>query len=178
MISRNLLSIAVLAFTPAMVGQSNLPANKQAIDQQYQQQRAAGAANPAPKTPPTSLPAVGNYPFEQGILDDCDPPFPESQVSITSCWQGLQNSNEVFAYAGADGTNTQQGLLILMQGASYPASVTGQTILTPVQAGAVTIVNDTNGVLTLVSATGAYLVPDRNKLHNGIENANPYSSPM
>jgi hypothetical protein len=69
-------ALLILLCGVLLFGQSNtLPPEKQAIQQQYAQERAAGAQNPAPKNPAAPYPIVPEQPFPTGILDDCSAPF-------------------------------------------------------------------------------------------------------
>ncbi len=157
------ITAALLAgFSSFLAAQSPspLPPAKQSIEQQYTQERMAGTQNPAPKDPQAAYPIAPEVPFETGIISDCSPPFSSQDVTITSCWQGMENGVRTFVYTGAEAESfdPQQGIVYVMLQPDYPAQVSVQTILTPVRAGAVNIVSGQNGLLRLVSATGSYVL--------------------
>ena len=124
---------------------------KQAIQDQYNRERTTGAQNPAPRNPNTPIISVPNPPFETGFFEgmDCDS---YHGVRIRSCWAGIVNGKETLVSAGVEvvteaGGDPQQGVVCVF------ASCT----LTPVRAGAVRIVAEKNGVLTLLSVAGSYV---------------------
>src|SRR5437016_6137299 len=95
------------------IAAAQLPPEKQAIEQQYAQERAAGAQNPAPKNPAAPYPVAPEQPFPTGVLDECAAPFPSSEANIVNCWAGLLNGIKTIVYAGAEGKegDTQQGVV-------------------------------------------------------------------
>lgn len=156
--------ITILAMLGSLIGgpvlSQTLPPGKQTIQQQYATERAAGAANPAPKNPLAPYPIVPELPFATGIVNDGDAPFASEAVNIVNYWQGMLNGVRTFVYAGsqtAEGTNPQQGVLIVQTIPDYPQQGSNQSVLTPVQAGPVSIVAAQNGIILLVSTTGSYL---------------------
>jgi hypothetical protein len=157
------VKISTLAgtFASLLLAQSaTLPPEKQAIEQQYGQERTAGAQNPAPKNPAAPYPIAPEPPFPTGVLDDCGAPFSSAEANIVNCWAGVLNGIKTIVYAGAEGTDQdpQQGLVYLVAAPPYPAPVSGSRVLTPVKGGAVRIVAAQNTILTLVSATGSYVL--------------------
>ena len=155
-----LVLIVLLLEGMSLHAQSTLPPEKQAIEDQYTQERASGIQNAAPKDPNAPFPIAPEVPFRTGIIDDCSPPFSAQNVSIQSCWQGLQNGIRTAVFTGAESDNfdAQQGIVYVMTIPDFPAETTVQTILTPVRAGAVSIVLAQNNILTLVSETGPYVM--------------------
>ena len=132
-----------------MLAQNALPPAKEAIEQQYSQERAAGAQNPAPRNPNAPFPIVPPRPFETGIFDDCDS---FHGALIVNCWRGILNGVETSVFAGVEpaDVDSQQGIVVL--------TPSGDFVPTPVRAGAARIVAARNGLLTLVTATGNYVL--------------------
>jgi hypothetical protein len=145
---------------------NSLPSAKQAIEDQYTQERVEGNLNPAPSDPNAPVPTVQAPPFKLGIIGSCDASTFKS-FRVLNCWQGLVNSVQTIVYAGAqDKTfdsegneiiepNPQQGLIIVdgEETNNFP---------TPERSGGVTIVAERNGRLTLVSETGRTYIFDVN----------------
>jgi hypothetical protein len=146
---------------PARRAQSpgnTLPPAKQAIEDQYQQERAAGQLNPAPSDPDAQVPAVQAPVFKLGIIGECDASTFKA-FRVLNCWQGIVDNAETVVYAGAENktfdsegneifeSNPQQGLMIIdgKETHDFPA---------PERTGALLIVAEKNGILTLVSDTG------------------------
>ena len=140
-------------------GQS-LPPEKQTIENQYSQERATGAQNPAPKNPAAPYPIAPEQPFPMGVLNDCAPPFSSEEASIENCWAGLLNGVKTIVYAGAEANDIdpQQGLVYVVSAPTYPAPVSGNRVLTPVKAGSVRIVAAQSPLLMLVTASGSYVL--------------------
>jgi hypothetical protein len=165
LLNRDRYRIAILAVLGSLilaqpVRSQTLPPEKQAIQQQYTTERAAGAASPAPKNPFASYPIVPEQPFITGIVNDGDAPFSSEHVKIVNYWQGILNGVRTYIYAGsqtAEGTNPQQGVLIIQTTPDYPLEGSTAPILTPVQAGPVSIVAAQDGTILAVSATGSYV---------------------
>ncbi len=155
--TRNILSaviIVVVAVAALLFGQlSGLPPGKQAIEDQYAQERIAGNLNPALSDPNASAPIVSPGTREMGILEDCTP-FPGQGVTTINCWQGIVNNVETTVYGGAqtEKFNPQQGLVVV-----EPKEGSIETRSTPVQAGGVRIVAEEGTLLTLVSALSHYV---------------------
>jgi len=152
------LLLALLAGLVLAQSANTLPPAKQAIEQQYTQERADGAQNPAPKDPGVSYPIVPETPFLTGIIDESDAPFSEEDVTIANRWQGIVNGVRTIVYAGVETIDPQQGIVIVMTMPDYPEEASGQRVLTPVQTGSVRIVAAKNGLLTLVSTVGSYVL--------------------
>jgi hypothetical protein len=139
----------------------SLPPEKQAIEQQYAKERAAGAQNPAPKNPQAPYPIAPEQPFQMGIISgDCSPPFSSEEFTLASCWQGIVNGIKTGVYTGAEGSglDPQQGIVYVIPRPVFPAQVNGSRVLTPVKGGAVSIVAAQSNTLVLVSATGSYVL--------------------
>lgn len=158
---RNLtIATGVVVFLAnVLFGQSILPPGKQTIADQYAEQRAAGAQNPAPKNPSASYPVPPEPPFQVGIQGGCSNPLSSQAYDIISCWQGLQNGVRTFVYSGAEGENFdgQQGVIIVVTQPDYPTLGSIQTIPTPLRVGQVEIVASQNSILLLQSETGSYV---------------------
>jgi len=140
--------VALLGGLVFLLAQQNtLPPAKQAIEEQYAQERAAGEQNPAPMDPNTPYPIVSGGGVRTDISDDCDS-FHGARVG--NCWFGLVDGIETGVFAGVETSefDPQQGVVI----------VQGDWVLTPVHAGAVRIVAAQDHLLTLVSATGQYVL--------------------
>jgi hypothetical protein len=152
-----LLVVMMLAMIRGAVAQAILPASKQAIDQRYASERAAGAQSPAPRDPNPSYPAVTNASLDRGIVDDTSGPFSSSQIRISNRWEGLVNGNETAIYAGGEppDDDPDQGIVVTLT--DLPTGPIARTELTNVRGGPVRIVAENNGVLTLVSARGSYV---------------------
>lgn len=145
-----LLVLALEAVGTGVAFAQDLPPAKQAIQQQYDQERAVGQQNPAPRNPNAPYPIVPPTPFETGIFDDDCDSF--HGVLVVNCWGGIVNNDEMMVWAGAQSQeyNPQQGVVIIF------GSSAKNSVLTPIQAGAVRIVAARNNILTLVSANNAY----------------------
>jgi hypothetical protein len=155
-----IIAVLVCFWGIRLLSQSALPPSKQAIESQYAQERAAGIQNAAPKDPNAPFPIAPELPFQLGIRNDCSPPFSSQNVNVANCWQGVRNGIKTVVYAGAEAGefDTQQGIIYVMTIPDFPAETSIQTILTPVRAGAASIVLAQNDVLTLVSDVGPYVM--------------------
>jgi hypothetical protein len=135
-----------------------LPPAKQAIEDQYSQERASGKQNPAPSDPNAPLPTIQPPIFDRGVFTRCDA-FPAAGMRTINCWYGIIDGIETSLYAGAltknvdadgnefDEPNPQQGVIVNgTHGTVF--------IVTPTRAGGLRIVAERNGVLTVVSETG------------------------
>lgn len=144
-----LLPILAISGT-VLLAQNTLPPAKQAIEQQYDQERAAGQLNPAPRNPNAPFPIVPPSPFETGIFTDCDS---LSGATVVNCWRGIVGGTDTSVYAGSEpqSVNPQQGIVVVL-------TATGSYIPTPVQAGPVQIVAAQNDILTLVTTNNAYVL--------------------
>lgn len=156
--SNRYIAILGIFLLTGMLSAQSLPPGKQAIEQEYSQERAAGAENPAPRNPQAPYPIAPEVPFVTGVIDDDDAPFSSEDVSICNRWQGIQNGVRTLVYAGVDADDAQQGVVIVQTIPDYPGDVSGQRVLTPVRAGAVCVVVAQNGLLTLVSDTDSYVL--------------------
>ena len=125
------------------------------------QNRLEGVANAATKVAnpcdlmPTPLPQVQSE-RQEGILNGLLAPISPSSFSGTNQWQGYVNGQWTVVYAGADGQDTQQGLLWVAvestgEFSRYPAGQPG---------GALTILSGQGAVLTLSDESGATLYFD------------------
>jgi hypothetical protein len=152
---------SILGLGAVLLAQSStLPPEKQAIEQRYLQERAAGAQNPAPKDPNSPYPIVPEQPFPVGVLEECAAPFSSAEASISNCWAGVINGVKTVVYAGADGSNGDptQGVVYVVAFPGYPQDVSGSRLPTPIMGGALHVVAAQNGILTLVSETGSYVL--------------------
>lgn len=138
---------------------SNLPPEKQAIEQQYAQERAAGAINPALKDPSAPFPIAPEPPFPNGILDECAAPFSAAETSIANCWAGIVNGIKTIVYAGAGSVenDAQQGLVYVIAIPDPPSPINGSRVLTPIKDGSVSIVAAQNPLLTLATTAGDHV---------------------
>jgi hypothetical protein len=133
-----------------LFAQNTLPPAKQAIEQQYSQERAAGEQNPAPRDPNAPFPVVPTPPFETGIFTDCDS---LSSAIVENCWRVILGNVETTVYAGSESqtVNPQQGLVVVW-------TTSGNYVPTPIQAGPVRIVSAQNDTLTLVTTDDTYVL--------------------
>jgi hypothetical protein len=146
--------LALLLSSAYLMAQQILP-SKQNIDQQYIQQRSLGLQNPAQPDPNRTIPLSPPQAPVAGIIDDCQAPFSPRFGIIVNCWRGTINGVVTTVYAGVEGKelDPSQGILYIDDGSTKINSVP-----TPVKRGAVRIVSSQNNVLTLVSATGSYVL--------------------
>ena len=154
------VGLLVVIFTILALAQSDtLPPEKQAIEQQYAQERAAGAQNPAPKDPNAPFPVAPESPFPTGIIDDCAPPFSGAEASIVNCWAGIVNGVKTIVYAGNESgdNDPQQGLVYVIGFSDTSSDINGNRVLTPVKDGGVRIVAAQNFLLTLASISGDHI---------------------
>jgi hypothetical protein len=117
-----------------------------------------GSASSAPTTgepgPTKSLPSQTSSPEAPpptGIVDLGNGPFPGSEVTVTSAWQGYVGGDFVQVYAGSDYADTSdrgQGYVIVLTHATRDTS-SGKTYDTPGKDGPVTIESADGEVLTL-----------------------------
>jgi hypothetical protein len=151
--------LAVTSQNDAQADAMTLVAAKAAIAQEYAQERAAGAQNPAPRNFDASLPPVTDAPLRSGLYPDgCDAPLSSSQLLVSSCWYGVIHGTWTAVYAGGESSDfdPSQGKIITI---SYPSGQpVGGGALPSVKAGSVRIVAAQNSVLTLVSETGQYVM--------------------
>lgn len=128
----------------------SLAATKQAIDNRIAQELATAEAQPTPSTPipwpPTGIP----IPPYIGIEVDCDS-LEADQYDANNCWRGPYKTLWFFIVAGAQPTNTNQGMIwlftadpdtdISLDSFSYAApSATGALTITQVALPLVTVV--------------------------------------
>ena len=139
---------AIAFYCGQSLAQEPLPPAKEAIAQQYAQERASGAQNPAPRNADTPFPIVEETPFETGIFNDCDSLH---GAVIVNCWQGIVNGAETVVYAGSQSQDLdpQQGMVIV------PNSSPGTYLPTPVHDGPVRIVAAQGAILFIVTADNA-----------------------
>ena len=154
---RGVMTLCLAATAPPLLAQSTLPPEKQAIEQKYQQERATGSANPAPRNPNAAYPTIADAPFDTGIVDGPDGPFSSQEIRISNRWQGTINGVATAVYAGAASPDDggQGTLIVLSDGAN---GTTRSSILSPVQGGALRIVAAQGGLLKLVSSTGSFVL--------------------
>lgn len=139
-----------------------LPPEKQAIEDQYDKERAAGAQNPAPRNPNAPYPIVHDPPFQTGIIE-CSAGIAggsSEEFTVQGCWQGIVNGVKTRVYTGAEGSalDPQQGIVIVAPRPVFPAEGNRSRVLTPVKGGAVGIVAAQDNILTLVTETGSYVL--------------------
>jgi hypothetical protein len=133
-----------------LFAQSTLPPAKQAIEQQYKQERAAGEQNPAARDPNAPFPNIATPPFETGIFTDCDS---LRSAIVENCWRGILANVETTVYAGSESQSVdpQQGVVVVW-------TTSGNYVPTPIQAGPVRIISAQNDTLTLVTTNNAYVL--------------------
>ncbi len=149
--------VGTLLFIAANLAFAQLPPAKQIIQQQYDQERTAGAQHPAPRDPNATGPIVTEGPYRVGIIKPCDAPISSENAHIVSCWQDILNGLKTKVFTGAQSAqlgDSQQGVIYVMTVPDYPRETSVVTFLTPIKAGAVRIVKAKGDLLTLVSATG------------------------
>jgi hypothetical protein len=149
-LAKLILPAIVLTCSIVLLAQDTLPPAKQAIEQQYSQERAAGEQNPAPRDPNAAFPIVPPPAFETGIFNDCDS---LSGAIVVNCWRGILGNVETSVYAGSEpeSINPQQGIVVVF-------TASGNYIPTPVEAGPVRIIAAQNDILTLVTTNNAYVL--------------------
>jgi hypothetical protein len=108
--------------------------------------------------PTPSLPNAGAAPDAQlvtGIVDVRQAPFPRSTYAIENRWQELRGGMLDQVYAGADGADPTQGVVVL-QLVAWPADqdVETQAFPTPTKEGPVRITAADGDLLTLTSESG------------------------
>ncbi len=133
-----------------------VPTPKQAIEDQYNQERAASTQNPAPKNPDAPYPIAPEEPFKTGFID-AEAVFNAGDAIVCNGWRTMQNGAEVRFYGTVDASDRQQGIVYIDISLPYPAEPSFQRILTPVKDGQVCIIAAQDGVLTLLSDTGSHI---------------------
>ena len=136
----------IILFVALTVVFAQLPPVKQAIEDRYTQERAAGVQDPAPRNPNASYPIVSPRPFDLGLFNDCDS---FHSAIVVNCWHGVVNGVETVVSAGVepDFLDAQQGVVVVFNDFIY----------TPVRAGSVHITAVQSPLLMLVSATQSYV---------------------
>lgn len=147
---------------PLAWGQSNipLPPAKQAIQQQYDRQQAAGAQNPAPRKLNVPLPEWTVPPFPANVISqNCEPPFSSRTIAVTNCWAGTLDGVNADAFAGieADPDAFNRGIVIISTFPPYPAVGTQTTVPMENHIGSVFIIGAETGFLTLSSQNNQIL---------------------
>jgi hypothetical protein len=114
--------------------------------------RAAGAHPPlVPLTGPQE-------PVPTGIINMSQAPFPSEEYGIENRWQKLLPGGAILQlYAGADGSNPSQGLVIVW---TVPSTAPAVVIRTPDKIGALRIVAVNGNTFTLSSTSGKQAVFD------------------
>jgi hypothetical protein len=137
-----------------------LPPAKQAIQQQYDQRRAAAAQNPAPRNPDAPIPQWTVPPFPASVISqDCDAPLPAQAITITNCWYGIVDGVNTMAFAGIQAVpdTFNVGVVVILSLPGYPKDVTKTDVRMESHIGSVGIIGAENGALTLVSQNGHIL---------------------
>jgi hypothetical protein len=140
------------------VGAQVIQSDQAAVASVVASLRFEASASSAPTTeepgPTKSLPSQTSSPEAPpptGIVDLGNGPFPGSEVTVTSAWQGYVGGDFVQVYAGSDYADTSdrgQGYVIVLTHATQDTSY-GKTYDTPGKDGPVTIESADGEVLTL-----------------------------
>ena len=143
-----------------------LHATKQAALQREAQAVATARAAPQPpkeqltghakttKPEPRPLPT-----WPSGIFAEQQAPFPSTTIAVENQWQANDLGGvHVQVYAGADGLDRSQGLVIVKTTSFDLKTVSASYHPTPLKAGAVRISHEKGELLTLTSKSGATFV--------------------
>jgi hypothetical protein len=160
------LTTLILGFTLAqlVVGAqarnpyASYPPAKRAMLERVAQTREATLNKPIPSKNPHYVPPRGTpttvQVWRSGISAGGPVPFSGADYQITNQWQELVDGMHVSVYAGAEGQDPAQGVLVVFATASNFSTQTAHTWLAPAHAGALRITAAHGHVLTLASASG------------------------
>lgn len=148
-------SLAAQAFTPWW---SELPpGEKHDIEERMAREQATAWRAPKPKNPELMGPSImqTDPPRPLGILENAGAPFPAAVFTARNAWQGKRDGGLVIVYAGVDGADPQQGLVIVIWEDKDGGFERAEHRPTPVKAGPVKIVKAEGNHLTLEAQNGA-----------------------
>lgn len=129
--------VAVLAITAGLLAQPPaLPPAKQAIEDNYAQERAAAAQDPAPYKPEILDELLPEPPFESGIFDasELDPAYIRG-FAATNMWRGTIGDVRIRVVAGAFVADLEQGAVVVIAMPLFPAASSQETVFTPIRTG-------------------------------------------
>ena len=153
-----LVAAAAVAIPAATVRGSGGAPEKPDLLQVFAARRAAAANAPRARKDPAARPATSEREpaWPAGIIDSGQAPFPGSVFAFQNQWQGIVRGEHATVYAGAFRDHPMQGVVALdftAMDVGIPASA-GGVYPTPTTSGAVHIVSESAGVLTLVADGG------------------------
>lgn len=167
--SLGVLAVAAVlgSATYAAAASSNgptLPAGKHSHQAVIAALRANLSADPAAKAaylrdnPSPTLPNAGAASASQleiGILNVTQAPFPRSLYAVQNHWQELRGATLLQVYAGAEGGDATQGVVVLKL-IAWPADhdISTQVFSTPTPAGSLKVTAADGDDLTLASEGG------------------------
>jgi hypothetical protein len=141
--------------------------NKLAIVQRAADERLQGLADPAPKNPDRAMEIATedpveetNIPFPTGIFEGDESTFKPEQALIINRWQGTISNDLIQVFAGCQGQNLEQGLIIILRMTQEGEVSSSEFIPSPTKAGALRILSADNLKLTVQAEDGTQWVFD------------------
>ncbi|MCX6020577.1 MAG: hypothetical protein NTZ05_02395 [Chloroflexi bacterium] len=162
-------ALAALAVIVAPLGQmatatppdTGLPPVKQRIEDQYERERVEGLQRRAPKGPAARMATVSDDQFRpSGIIERGPAPFSTEDVTVRNQWQQQVDGVWVQVYAGALAENPAQGVVVVASEGAAAREAATDRYLAPRPSGALRIVAESGGRLTLEAADGKQLAFD------------------
>lgn len=109
----------------------------------------------------TATPAQTEQAWPSGIIQSGQVPFPGDVYNITNQWQEVVNGKHLSVYAGSEGQNASQGLLLVTTLSLELHTSTGPGVyLAPSPIGALRITAANGQHLTLTSSTSQRFTPE------------------
>lgn len=133
---------------------------KQAMLQHMQQMRIAALAATKPSKNPNWRPSPSTpEAWATGIVETNQAPFPADSYTISNQWQEVVGGKHLIVYAGSEGQDASQGLVIVMTWSLDLQTVTGPHVyITRSHSGALRITGVSAQHLTLTSTSGVQFV--------------------
>ena len=151
----------------AMTSASNqIPPQKQAIIDNR------GALEPIPSGLPTApktgvnaaAPIASPDPaWPSGIINDGVAPFPAAEFTLGNVWQDLVNGSHVQVFAGALGSDSSQGVFLVVVTSLDGTSSTPSQYLAPIKGGLLRVTRGAYPIISAIDAAGAKISLDLSK---------------
>lgn len=134
---------------------------KQALVNRIHQLRSDGARAPQPAENPLYVPpATTPEPWQSGIIQSGQATFPRGMYTINNRWQDVVGGQHLQVFAGADGTNPAQGIVIVQTVSLDLQTINDMVYKAPTQNGALRVVAANGTRLTLTTTNGQSVVFD------------------
>jgi len=137
-----------------------LPA-KQALVDRIHRLRSDGERAPQPAENPLYVPPVETpEPWQSGIIQSDQATFPRGMYTINNRWQDVISGQHLQVFAGADGTNPAQGIVIVQTVSLDLQTINDMVYKAPTQNGALRVVAANGTRLMLTTTNGQSVVFD------------------